>query len=128
MTPLLPPSRTAIYVEDNAVNALLMQAMFEQIGGWSVELFDEPVAALARVRECRPALLLLDLHLGSLSGLDMLAALRADPATAALPCVAVSGDVTPDAITFAMAAGFNGYWTKPIDLHEVARQLANFSA
>lgn len=126
--PVLPPPLTLLYVEDNPVNALLMQAMVQQIGGWAIELYDDPDAAVRRARECRPTLMLLDLHLGARSGLDVLAALRAEPGTATVPCVAVSGDVAPDAIAAALAAGFNGYWTKPLDLHEVARQLAAVAA
>ena len=46
--------------------------------------------------------------------LSALLALRADPATAAIPCVALSADVMSEDIRSALAAGFDEYWTKPI--------------
>jgi len=56
------------------------------------------------------------MNLPDMSGLDVLRHLRADPATARLLCVALSADAMAEQIAAARAAGFDDYWTKPIDL------------
>ena len=75
------------------------------------------------VAEQRPDVVLLDLNLPGASGYDVLAQLRADPATAALPCVAVSADAMPDELLRARQAGFVDYWTKPLVMAGLAQRI-----
>jgi CheY-like chemotaxis protein len=64
----------------------------------------------------RPDLVLIDMNLPDMNGLEVLRRLQAQPVTAGLLCVALSADAMSEQIAAARAAGFDDYWTKPIDL------------
>jgi CheY-like chemotaxis protein len=64
------------------------------------------------------------MNLPDTDGIALIRALRADPRTAALRCVALSADALPEQIEAARRAGFDDYWTKPID---VVRMLGRLS-
>jgi len=49
--------------------------------------------------------------------------LRADAATAAIPCISVSANALPEDIARARRAGFADYWTKPLDLHRFMQSI-----
>ena len=84
----------------------------------SVHLFlaDTGSAGIALARERKPDLVLLDMNLPDMTGFDVLAALRADPDTAALRVVAVSANAMPLDVASAMEFGVLDYWTKPLEL------------
>jgi CheY-like chemotaxis protein len=67
-------------------------------------------------RSHRPDLLLLDIHMPDLDGFQVLSRLRADPATRAIPVVAVTAQAMVDDVKRVMAAGFDAYLPKPLDL------------
>jgi DNA-binding response OmpR family regulator len=71
-------------------------------------------------------LVLLDMHLGSESGLGVMRAVRAmiaEGAGAGVTCIALSADGHPEQVVKALDAGFDDYWTKPIDLAALNRRL-----
>ena len=70
----------------------------------------------ALAREHDPALILLDLHLPDVSGAEVLARLRADPALSPIPAYVLTADATPGTREQLLAAGAAGYLTKPIDV------------
>lgn len=121
--PVGGPKRCAVYAEDNPVNAMLLQAMFELRNDWSLQIVSTGSELLAAVACQHYDLVLLDMHLGSESGMDVMRALRSDAATSALNCVALSADGQPENIATALRAGFDDYWTKPIDLNLLNRRL-----
>jgi signal transduction histidine kinase/CheY-like chemotaxis protein len=121
------PGAVVLYVEDNPVNVLLVEqllARWPQIGLVHAE---DSHAGLELARRLRPDLVLLDMHLPDMSGLQVLAALRSDPATASLGVVALSASAEADDMQRAREAGAIEYWTKPLDMHgfhaDVARAL-----
>jgi CheY-like chemotaxis protein len=63
-----------------------------------------------------PELILMDINLPGISGIDVMKALRADPATARIPIIALSANAVPRDIEKALEAGFSDYLTKPINL------------
>ena len=71
---------------------------------------------MARARELRPDLVLLDMQLPDIDGLEVMRRLRADSATANIPCIAVSANAMQEDIGRALRAGAVDYWTKPLDL------------
>ena len=106
---------TILLVEDNERNRKLARTILEFRGYEVVECEDgEPALELARKH--RPALVLMDIQLPTVDGITALRRLRADPDTAAIPVVAVTASVTPGERDRVVAAGFNGYVSKPIDV------------
>ena len=75
------------------------------------------------VSQERPDLVLLDMHLGDMTGLDVKAQLDLDPGLARIPCIALSADAMPEPIAAAKRAGFRAYLTKPLDREQLKRCL-----
>jgi CheY-like chemotaxis protein len=71
---------------------------------------------LSLVRSERPQLLVLDMHLGDMTGLDVKAQLDLDPALATVPCIMLSADAMPAPVAAAKRAGFRAYLTKPLEV------------
>jgi PAS domain S-box-containing protein len=117
---LPPPAaalrRRVLYVEDNEVNRLLMQGMLGRHPGVDLGLAERPEDALAMAGRAAPDLVLLDIQLPGIDGFELLRRLRAMPAMAGVPVVAVSANAMPEDRARAMAAGFDDYVTKPIDM------------
>ena len=107
---------TVLYIEDNLANVQLV----ERLVGRRSELRLLPAMQGSRglelAREHTPALILLDLDLPDISGEDVLARLRADPATADVPVVVLSADATAARRERLLAAGAREYMAKPIDV------------
>ena len=107
------PSRV-LYIEDNPVNALLVQELLANRSAVQLALADDGRSGVQQARLLQPDLILVDMLLPDIDGHAMLQALRADPRTAHIRCVALSANATPDDLQAALAAGFTDYWTKPI--------------
>jgi CheY-like chemotaxis protein/PAS domain-containing protein len=114
----LPPGvrHELVYVEDNPVNLLLVQQVLAQRPHLRLHAAATVQEGAALVKRIRPALVLVDLHLPDGDGLDLLALLRTGPEPVAAPCVVLSADAQPQQVQRALAAGFEAYWTKPIDV------------
>jgi PAS domain S-box-containing protein len=104
-----------LYIEDNHVNVMLVEELVKSIGGIAIASEPTGAAGVARARSLRPDLVLIDLQLPDFDGFEVLRRLRADPATRAIACIALSANAMPEDIERGLAAGFADYWTKPID-------------
>ncbi|GAA0580358.1 hybrid sensor histidine kinase/response regulator [Caenispirillum bisanense] len=113
-----------LYVEDNRSNIALMKAIIEEVAGLRLSSAETPENGLALARSLLPDLIILDINLPGMSGFDVLAALKAEPATAAIPVVALSADATALSIERGLEAGFVTYMTKPVRIGDVKRMLA----
>ena len=113
--PPAPCRGTVLYIEDNAVNQLLMEAVLQQRTQLHMLRADLPEAGLEMARKQRPDLILLDIQLPGIDGYEVLRRLRHDAATRAIPVVAVSANALRSDIERGLAAGFTDYLTKPID-------------
>lgn len=116
--------RRVLYIEDNAVNALLVRELLAGHDWVQLEIAADGTSGLQQARAQPPDLVLLDMQLPDMSGLAVLAALQGDPVTARVPCVALSANAMPDDIQAARAAGVVDYWTKPIAFPEFLGKLA----
>jgi len=112
-----------LYVEDNPVNALLMRAMLARLPDIQLECADEPLQAIELARTLRPQLLLLDVELPRIDGLELLQRLRADESMRTIPAIAVSAGAMPGDIRKALDAGFAAYLTKPLELGELLQAV-----
>lgn len=103
-----------LIVDDNPDNLILTQFLLES-EGFSVRTAEDAEQALEVLRTCRPSLILMDLQLPGVDGLELTRRLRASPdfrdvAIVALTAYAMKGDEEN-----ALGAGCDGYITKPID-------------
>jgi signal transduction histidine kinase/CheY-like chemotaxis protein len=114
--PPAPAGRVVLYVEDEPLNVLLMEEVFRTQPGWTLHVAHDGTSGVELAVRVQPDLALIDMNLPDMNGLEVLRRLRADPATARLLCVALSADAMSEQIAAARAAGFDDYWTKPIDL------------
>ncbi len=111
-------SRTRIsvlYIEDNPVNAMIIRELLGRRGDIDLEVAPDGASGVAKAQALRPALVLLDMQLPDLDGLEVLQRLRALPATANIPVVALSANAMPADVKRALDAGVLEYWTKPLD-------------
>src|SRR5262249_35901895 len=107
-----------LIVEDNPKNLKLVRDTLQVKGYRTVEAGtgEEGVQV---AREQQPALVLMDIHLPGISGVDAFRQLRADPATRAIPVIAVTASVMAQERQKVMSAGFDGFQGKPISVREL---------
>jgi CheY-like chemotaxis protein len=104
-----------LYIEDNAVNVLLVEELVATLEGLSLVSEGTGQAGVQRAAEMRPDLILVDMQLPDFDGFEVLRRLREHAGTATIACIALSANAMPQDIARALAAGFEDYWTKPID-------------
>jgi PAS domain S-box-containing protein len=112
-----------LYAEDDEVNVELIRqvVMLRPLVALSVATSGR--RALEMARHDPPDLMLVDMNLGDMTGLELAQALATTPATADLPLVAMSADALPEQISMALAAGFESYLTKPVDFRKLLHLL-----
>jgi CheY-like chemotaxis protein len=120
-----------LYIEDNEINVLIVEQMLAE---WpQVQFMHAPDGeiGIAMAKALQPNLILLDMNLPDMSGLDILRRLREDPAALHLKVVVLSASAMASEIERAIAAGAQDYWTKPLDferfLEGVGKLLAKSS-
>ncbi|MDY0746533.1 ATP-binding protein [Paucibacter sp. R3-3] len=118
----LPPARV-LYIEDNLVNQQIVQAALRPWAQLELHLAEDGETGLRLAAELQPDLLLLDMRLPDIDGIEVLARLRRDPALAQINVVALSASAMPGEIELAKAAGAIEYWTKPIRLDRFVADL-----
>jgi len=111
-------------VDDDRINALLMEQLCLTIGGIELEVAETGAQAETLAAHCRPDLLVIDLHLPDTDGLQLLPRLRAAAGAPALPAVLCTAELASDATPRALAAGFDECWSKPVALGEMQAALA----
>ncbi len=115
--------RTLLYVEDNPANLMLVEQIIE--GHPHVRMLSARDATLgiALARAHLPHVILMDINLPGISGVQALKILSDDPATAHIPVLAISANAMPRDIEKGLAAGFFRYLTKPIKVNEFMNAL-----
>jgi CheY-like chemotaxis protein len=108
--------RRVLYVEDNPLNVLVFEEALRREPAVELRVAVNAEAALAAVELWTPELLIIDMNLPGATGTDLLRALRRRPALAGVPAVVCSADAMPEDRERALDAGFELYWTKPIDV------------
>ena len=113
--------RLVHYIEDNETNVEVMRGMLLRRPQVRLTVSMNGLDGLAAVRLHRPSLILLDMHLPDIDGLELLRHLKDDDNLGSVPVVVVSADATAAHIEAALTAGAAHYVTKPVN-------LANFLA
>jgi two-component system cell cycle response regulator DivK len=104
-----------LIVEDNEKNRKLVRDVLQFKGYRTIEA-ETAEAGLTLARAELPALILMDIQLPGMNGIDALAHLRADAATRHIPVVAVTASAMTHDRQKILAAGFDAYQSKPIDV------------
>jgi CheY-like chemotaxis protein len=111
-----PRALRVLYVEDNPVNALVMQAICELRPGLALHIETTGASAVAWGKRHPLDLLLLDMNLPDAAGIGLLQELQRALGERLPPAIAVSADAMPDDVERARLAGFAHYLTKPLDV------------
>ena len=104
-----------LIVEDNEKNLKLVRDVL-QVKGYETIEAGTAEDGLKIAREKKPALILMDIQLPGMNGIEALKALRAAPATAKIPVIAITASVMQQDRQQIMSAGFDGFIEKPVNL------------
>ena len=110
--------RTLLYVEDNPANLMLVEDLIARRPDLHLLSAQDGNLGIVLARTYRPDVILMDIHLPGISGIDALRILRADATTAHIPVIAVSANAMPSDIRKGLEAGFFRYLTKPLKVNE----------
>jgi CheY-like chemotaxis protein/nitrogen-specific signal transduction histidine kinase len=124
----LEESLRVLYAEDNEVNVELVRQVVQLRPSVIFEVAMNGASALVQARQDPPDLMLVDMNLGDMTGIELARALRKEPATQGIRLVALSADALPEQIGAAIAAGFESYLTKPINFRDLLDVLDGHSA
>jgi two-component system cell cycle response regulator DivK len=111
-----------LIVEDNEKNLKLVRDVL-QVKGYATIEAGTAEEGLQLARAHNPGLILMDIHLPGMSGIEALQALRAEAATAQIPVIAITASVMKESVREVMAAGFNAFIEKPIDVRGFLEQV-----
>jgi signal transduction histidine kinase/ActR/RegA family two-component response regulator len=115
--------RTLLYVEDNPANLMLVEQIIEDHPLVSMLSARDGKSGIALARTHLPDVILMDINLSGISGIEAMNILRQDLATAHIPVVAISANAMARDIEKGLEAGFFRYLTKPININEFMNAL-----
>ena len=110
------PIRTLLYIEDDPANLLLIESLMGHRPDIHMLSAQDGTQGLALAKAHLPDVILTDIHLPGISGIELLKLLQDNPATRHIPVVALSANAIPSDIDKGLAAGFYRYLTKPIKI------------
>jgi CheY-like chemotaxis protein len=116
-------TRTVLCVEDNPANLMLVENVIARRPDVRLLTARDGNSGVAITRSARPDVILMDLNLPGISGIDALHLLADDPLTAHIPVIALSANAMPRDIERGLQAGFFRYLTKPIKVLEFLETL-----
>ncbi len=105
-----------LYIEDNPANLKLVQEIVRFRPDLRLLSAPDGHVGLSLARSQPPEVILMDLNLPGMNGFEVLAQLRRDPATRAIPAIALTANAMPHDVERGLAAGFDRYLTKPIEI------------
>ena len=112
------PVRTLLYVEDNPANMMLVEEIIARRSDLRLLSATDGRRGIELARAAQPDIILMDINLPDINGIEALKILRVDPVTKHIPVVALSANAMPHDIEQGLAAGFFRYLTKPIKINE----------
>ncbi|MHB8057525.1 MAG: PAS domain S-box protein [Desulfuromonadaceae bacterium] len=117
------PLHTILYVEDNPANLMLVEDIIARRPDIRLLSALDGKSGIELARASLPDVILMDIHLPGISGIDAMKILVADQATAHIPVIALSANAIPRDIEKGLEAGFFRYLTKPINVTEFLNTL-----
>ena len=117
------PPYTLLCVEDNPANLMLVEQLIAQRPDIQLLTAIDGKRGIELAQTCLPDIIVMDINLPDISGIDALIILARDPATAHIPVIALSANAMSDDIRGGLDAGFFRYFTKPIRVNEFMASL-----
>jgi len=117
------PRRTLLYVEDNPANLELVEQLIARRADMHLLSARDGILGIQLARDHQPEVILMDINLPGITGIEALKILRKDIATSHIPVVALSANAMPRDIEKGLLAGFFRYLTKPIKIAEFMHTL-----
>ncbi|MFM8770033.1 MAG: PAS domain S-box protein, partial [Rubrivivax sp.] len=111
-----PLAATVLYIEDNPVNAMVMEAMVTRLPGLVMISADDGAPGLEMALRERPDLILTDIQMPGMDGFELMARLQQHEQTRHIPVIAISADALPESVERGRRAGFADYLTKPVEM------------
>ena len=105
-----------LYVEDNSANVRLIESVADELSNLIVVALPNAELALDVAERDQPDIILLDINLPGINGIEAAQRLKANPKTRDIPLIALSADAMPRTAKAARAAGCLEYLTKPVDV------------
>ena len=118
-------NETILVIDDTTVNLKLTAAVLRS-AGYVVHVYTAAEPALLALRTLRPQLILIDIRLPGMNGLEFTRQILAEPRNRSILVVALSASIDEEDRTAALEAGCTGYLTKPIDTRSFADQIREF--
>jgi CheY-like chemotaxis protein len=115
--------RTLLCVEDNPANLMLVEGILERRPDIRLLTARDGGSGVEMARSCQPDVILMDINLPGISGIEALKILAANPLTAQIPVIALSANAMPRDIEKGLEAGFFRYLTKPIKVLQFMETL-----
>jgi CheY-like chemotaxis protein len=115
--------RTLLYVEDNQANLELVEELVARRPDICFLGAGDATSGIALARARQPQVILMDINLPGISGIEALKILREDRVTQHIPVLALSANAVPRDIASGLAEGFFSYLTKPIKINEFMAAL-----
>jgi CheY-like chemotaxis protein len=128
------PPRPLLYVEDNPANLKLVEQIIARRPDLRLLTATDAMLGIAAARAHLPAVILMDINMPGISGIEAMKILRQDPSTAHIPIIALSANAMPHDIQKGLEIGFFNYVTKPIRVRQfmeavdAAMHYAQFTA
>jgi CheY-like chemotaxis protein len=119
---------TVVYIEDNLANVRLIERVFALRSNLRLLPATRGDEGIALVAAQQPDLVLLDLHLPDMHGVDVLRALKHDPNTSAIPIAVLTADATPGQIQPLAGEGARFHLTKPLDIDNLFSVIDDVAA
>jgi CheY-like chemotaxis protein/nitrogen-specific signal transduction histidine kinase len=117
---------SVLYIEDNPVNAMVVSELVAMRAGVSLHTAVDGASGVAQALRDAPDLVLVDMQLPDIDGCEVVRRLRGLGCRATL--IALSANAVPEEAVRARAAGFDDYWTKPIDFQQFLNGLDRIAA
>lgn len=119
-------SARILVIEDNQANLELMVYLLQQLGAHQVLTATDGVVGLSVAKQQRPDLIISDVRMPNMDGYELVRRIKQDPTLSHTPVLAVTASVMPEERQKILQAGFDGYFSKPIEPESFVRETERF--
>jgi len=118
--------KKVLIIEDYPATVEMIISYMESLHGYALDFALDGPSGLAKIDSNKPDVVLLDIMMPGMSGLDVCKKLKGDPKTSKIPIIIVSAKVSDDDIKAGMAAGAEEYLTKPFDMNKLVELIKKY--